>query len=231
MIKKLIYAVSFFIAAVSFSSCTVNKIVDTPRFITVNGTGTVSVKPDLVSLKFLVRTTGWNVNQTAEKNAVNSTNVLAAIKNAGVAANDISTSDYKITQDNSKDYPGQYTVTNTISVIIRNTELTGAVIDAAVKQNTGANGVTAFEYLVSDKSTALRQARTLAVQDALDAANLLAGASGCKVGNVMEINESYVSQSRSNGYMKATLFDSATTPIEPDSVDISSNVTIRYTLE
>jgi len=229
--KKIVLAVSA-VLALSFASCTINKPAETQRYITVSGSGTVSVSPDLVSIKFIVRNSGWNVSQTAERNAINTNNAIAAIKAAGIADDDIFTSDYRITQDNSQAYPGQYTVRNTISVIVRNPDLTGKVIDSAVKQNTGANGVTDFEYMVSDRSTALRQARTLAIKDAQDAANLLAGASGCKVGNVLEIYENYTSTSRNDGVMLAKAANSnAETTIEPGKLDITSNVTIKYTIE
>jgi len=229
--KKIVLAVSA-VLALSFASCTINKPAETQRYITVSGSGTVSVSPDLVSIKFIVRNSGWNVSQTAERNAINTNNAIAAIKAAGIADDDIFTSDYRITQDNSQAYPGQYTVRNTISVIVRNPDLTGKVIDSAVKQNTGANGVTDFEYMVSDRSTALRQARTMAIKDAQDAANLLAGASGCKVGNVLEISENYTSTSRNEGVVLAKAVKSnADTTIEPGKLDITSNVTIKYTIE
>lgn len=233
MIKKIILVSAAVTLALSLSSCTINRPAEAQRYITVSGSGSVSVYPDLVSVKFLVKTTGWNIAKTTELNAANTQNALDAIRQAGVADADIFTSDYKITQDNSQAYPGQYTVKNTISVIIRNPKITGAVIDAAVKQNTGANGVTDFEYLVSDKSTALRQARTNAIKDAQDAANLLAGASGCKVGNVMEIYENYTTTSRNDGVMlaKSAGNGSTETPIEPGKIDITSNVTIKYTIE
>ncbi len=229
--KKIVLAVSA-VLVLSFASCTINKPAETQRYITVSGSGTVSVSPDLVSIKFIVRNSGWNVSQTAERNAINTNNAIAAIKAAGVADDDIFTSDYKITQDNSQVYPGQYTVRNTISVIVRNPDLTGKVIDSAVKQNTGANGVTDFEYMVSDRSTALRQARTMAIKDAQDAANLLAGASLCKGGNVLEISENYTSTSRNDGVVLAKAVKSnAATTIEPGKLDITSNVTIKYTIE
>lgn len=203
------------------------------RSITVSGTGSVSVKPDMVSMKFIVRTTGWNCPQAAERNAINTTNTINAIKEAGVPESDISTYDYSITQDNSHNYAGEYTVRNTIAVLIRNVDLTGKVIDAAVKNNTGANGITSFEYLVSDKATALREARTLAIKNAQDAASLLAGASGCKVNSVLEIREDYTSAGRGNEmlYKAASMTNGATpTPITEGNVTITSNVTVKYEL-
>ena len=220
-----------------FSSCLLGRSAkdEVPvRSITVSGTGSVSVKPDMVSIKFIVKTTGWVCSQVTERNAINTTNAINAIKEVGIPESDISTYDYSISQDNSHTYAGEYTVRNTIDVLIRNVELTGNVIDAAVRNNIGANGITSFEYLVSDKATALREARTLAIKNAQDAASLLAGASGCKVNSVLEIREDYTSAGRSNSMnLKAVYSDinpSVTTPIFEGNITITSNVTVKYEL-
>ena len=223
--------------ALLLSSCVIKQPqekAESPKTITVTGNGSVTVEPDLIYLKFLVKTTDWNVSKAVEKNAVNTNNVLTSITQTGIPESDISTSDYSITQDNSNNYPGQYTVKNSISVVIRNTEIAGSVIDAAVKQNVGANGITSFKYGVSDKTTALRQARTLAIQDAQDAASLLAGASGCKITGVQSINEYTPMVSQVNDYMmlKSTASnESTTTPIKEGLVNISSQVNITFTIE
>lgn len=230
MKKIFSLAVSLIFSSLLIMSCTINKPAEKVRTISVSGTGSVSVKPDLVFLKFLVKTTDWNVNKAAEKNATNSTNVINAIKEAGIDVNDISTADYQITQDNSKEYPGMYTVTNTIAVTIRNTEITGNVIDVAVKDKTGANGIIDFEYGISNKETALRQARTQAVQNAQDAASLLAGASGCKVGEVLDIQEN-INASHSAPMLMNSMKMGAATPILERSIEVSSNVIIKFKLE
>lgn len=219
------------------SSCVIKQPqekADMPKTITVTGNGSVTVEPDLIYLKFLVKTTDWNVSKAVEKNAVNTNNVLTAITQTGIPDSDISTSDYSITQDNSNNYPGQYTVKNSISVVIRNTEIAGSVIDAAVKQNVGANGIISFKYGVSDKTTALRQARTLAIQDAQDAASLLAGASGCKITGVQSINEYTPMVSQVNDYMmlkSTSANETAATQIKEGLVNISSQVNITFTIE
>ena len=221
-----------------FSSCVLSRPAEKTeekRTITVSGSGSVSVKPDMVSMKFIVRTNGWNSVQVAERNAINTTNTIAALKEVGIPESDISTYDYSISQDNTHNYAGEYTARNTIAVIIRNLDITGKVIDAAVKNNIGANGITSFEYLVSDKTTALREARTLAIKNAQDAASLLAGASGCKVNGVMNIREDYTSVGRENDRLfkavSMSLEGSApSTPIVEGNITISSNVTVTYEL-
>lgn len=219
-------------------SCMISRQSDKQeetRSITVTGSGSVTVRPDIISLKFIVRNSGWNIVQVAERNAINTRNTLNALKEVGILESDISTYDYTITQDNTHTYAGEYTAQNTIAVIVRNPDITGSVIDAAVKNNIGANGITSFEYIVSDKTSALREARTMAVKNAQDAASLLAGASGCKINGVLEITENYTSSGRAADAMfKAmpmSMDASATiTPIEQGDVTITSNVTIKYGL-
>ena len=238
MKKNIVFITLLTGVVLSFSSCYGGRAdgVAEKNYITVTGTGAVSVKPDMVSLKFSVKTTDWNVNNATERNAVNTTNVLNALKATGISDDDMSTYDYRISQDNSKDYPGQYTVQNTIAVSVRDIDSVGKVIDAAVKNNTGANGITSFKYVVSDKTTALRQARTLAVENAQDAAALLAGASGCKVGAVADLKEDYTSSGNYNdGMYKTVAMDESaekgvTTPITEGNVTVTSNITVKYEL-
>ena len=70
-----------------FSSCMIGRPAkeEAPdRSITVSGTGSVSVKPDMVSIKFIVKSTNWNCPAAAERNAINTTNTINAIKEAGI---------------------------------------------------------------------------------------------------------------------------------------------------
>ena len=237
--KRIIKSIAIIsLGASLLTSCVLARPAEKPeekRTITVSGTGSISVKPDMVSLKFVVRNSGWNIVQVAERNAINTTNTLNALKEAGIPESDISTYDYSITQDNTHTYAGEYTARNTIAVIVRNIDITGKVIHAAVKNNIGANGITSFEYLVSDKTTALREARTLAIKNAQDAASLLAGASGCKISGVMNIREDYTSVGRQNDMLFKAVGMSReesapSTPIVEGNITISSNVTVTYEL-
>lgn len=213
------------------SSCTVNKPAEQLRTITVSGTGIVTLPADQLSVRFLIRTSEWNVNYARDKNAEATTKVIEKIKEAGVSTDDITTVDYRITQDNSNTYPGKYTVVNYVQVLIRDINNAGNVIDNAVAN--GANGLTSFSYSAKENPNSLREARTLAVQNAQDAASLIAGASGCKIADVIDIQEGYnpSSYSRStNGAMLKSVSNSYTTPIEAGNVEITSTVTITYSL-
>ena len=213
------------------SSCTVNKPEEKVRTITVSGTGVVTLPADQLTVRFLVRTSEWNVNFTRDKNAETTTKVIEKIKEAGVLEGDITTVDYRISQDNSNSYPGKYTVINYVQVLIRDINNAGNVIDNAVAN--GANGLTSFSYSATDNPNAIREARTLAVQNAQDAAALIAGASGCKVNEVLDIQEGYnpssYTRATNSGMLKAA-GSSYTTPIEAGNVEVSSTVTITFSL-
>ena len=212
------------------SSCTVNKPEEKVRTITVSGTGIVTLPADQLTVRFLVRTSEWNVNLARDKNAEITTKVIDKIKESGVLEGDITTVDYRISQDNSNSYPGKYTVVNYVQVLIRDLSNAGNVIDNAVAN--GANGLTSFSYSATENPNSLREARTLAVQNAQDAAALIAGASGCKVADVLDIQEGYnpSSYSRASGAMLKAVGNSYTTPIEAGNVEITSTVTITFSL-
>ena len=231
MLKKFSILIIAAGALLLASSCTVNKPEEKLRTITVTGTGIVTQPADQLTVRFLVRTNEWNVNLARDKNAEITTKVIEKIKEAGVQAGDITTVDYRISQDNSNNYPGKYTVINYVQVLIRDLSNAGNVIDNAVAN--GANGLTSFSYSATENPNALREARTLAVQNAQDAATLIAGASGCKVADVIDIQEGYnpSSYSRStNAAMLKSAGSSYTTPIEAGNVEITSTVTITFSL-
>ena len=230
MLKKVSLILIAAGALLLSSSCTVNKPAEQVRTITVSGTGIVTLPADQLSVRFLVRTSEWNVNLARNKNAEITTKVIDKIKELGLASEDITTVDYRITQDNSNSYPGKYTVVNYIQVLIRDISKAGDVIDNAVAN--GANGLTSFSYSATENPNAIREARTLAVQNAQEAATLIAGASGCKVLEVLDISEGYnpSSYNRATGATKLMAVNSYSTPIEAGNVEVSSTVTITYSL-
>lgn len=69
--KKLVKSILIIgLGAALFSSCMISRPAkeDTPvRSITVSGSGSVSVKPDMVSIKLVVKTTNWNCLAAAKE--------------------------------------------------------------------------------------------------------------------------------------------------------------------
>ncbi|MCK9170903.1 MAG: SIMPL domain-containing protein [Treponema sp.] len=235
--KEILKTAGLFFAACTLFSCTINKSAETPRTITVSGKGTVSAEPDQAAIVVSVVTQEWIAKQASDENAVTMAKVRDAVIAAGITPDDIATTDYNINRQdtwvNGRNWPGKYQVRNSLNITIKNTNLASTVIDAAVAA--GANELSSLSFSVADTSSFVRQARTLAVQQAQDAASLLAGASGCKIGQVISITENNNSGARlmtktfnAESVMAA---GNASTPVSAGKIEVSSNVTITYALQ
>ena len=224
-------------ACLIFFSCSANKPAEQIRSITVSGSGTASAAPDQASFNVSVTTQEWVAKTASDENAVIMTKVHDALAAAGVKAEDMSTSGYSIvrndTWSNGRSWPGKYSVRNSYDIVLHDPSTAGAVIDAAVAA--GATEVSSLSYSVSDTEALLRQARTAAVQQAHDTASLLAGSSGCRLGEVITISENSGYYPRlANTMMKtsAVMAESdAATPLSAGKTELSASVTVTYALQ
>lgn len=235
---KLLAAV---LTALALTSCTINKPQDVTRKITVKGFGTVNV--DQMNLTFSVKTREMNQAAAASSNTEISSVVNEILSNAGIDAKDISASGNKVTSEKGpkvwvKQDDGEwvglddyFTVTNTIQVSVKDVTKAKAIKDAVIQSNSAAVSLTDAKYIPGDANSSVRQARILAVQNAQDSANLLAGASGCKVDKVLEIVEEATVNEKTNA--KALLQETmpgAISTVSNGNVTVTTNVTITYTL-
>lgn len=239
--KKVKLLAAVLISLAALTSCTINKPQEVTRKITVKGFGTVNV--DQINLTFSVKTREMNQNTAAEENSNISSVVNEILVNAGIDAKDISVSGNKVTTEkgpkvwvkqNDGEWVGlddYFTVINTIQVAVKDVTKAKAIKDAVIQSNSSAVSLTDAKYIPGDFNSSVRQARILAVQNAQDSANLLAGASGCKVNNVLEITEEATVNEKANA--KALLQETmpgAISTVSNGNVNVTTNVTITYTL-
>ncbi|MBQ9238240.1 MAG: SIMPL domain-containing protein [Treponema sp.] len=213
---KRFFSVILFFAL--FISCKVYVPQETPRTITVTGNGIVRVSPDHAVMSLAVITQNRIATVAITENERIVTQVTDALKEAGVRASDIATTEHRITQQNNGNagrfVAGWYTVHNSILVTVQNIHNIGALIDTATAA--GAQGLMALTFDIADRNTAFRQARTLAVQDAQTAATLFAGASGGTLGAVLALEEDTA--------------DSDTLPLRDGSVPDVGTITVHSTI-
>jgi len=162
------------------------------RHITVVGEGKVSVVPDIATLQVGVETKAPEVTQAMDDNDEIMANILEALDEAGVAEEDIRTSQFSIFFDEGFRGPDieqepVYRVSNMVTVIVRDLESVGNLLDAAVEA--GANRVYGVNFTVEDWSEAEFEARELAVADARERAEHLAELVDVEVGEVISISE------------------------------------------
>ena len=205
------------------------------RTITVTGCGVVEAEPDKATVVVSVVTQEWVAKTAADRNSEIMTRVREALVASGVNANDITTTNYSIYRQESWDGGrlsiGRYRVRNEMKIVVHNTALVSGVIDTAI--SAGASELTSLTFTVADDTALVREARMLAVRQAQETAALLAGASGCKIGEAITIIEKSDAGDISAGYYDAPAAVRAkiATPISSGKIEVSSTVTITYALQ
>jgi uncharacterized protein YggE len=165
------------------------------RTISVTGTATAHLTPDIVLVTLGVQTQGPDVAQAVNDNNARSGRVIQALKDGGVAAADIQTANFSISSQSMVDSAGNptgetvYYVSNMVNLTVRQLPKLGDLLQSALTQ--GANSVQSVTYSVADPAAALDQARLEALNDAKQQAEQLASSAGVILGPVFSMTDSY----------------------------------------
>jgi len=163
------------------------------RTITVVGEGVVNVEPNVARTNIGVEVVRGTVEEAAAENSRIVDALLTTLIELGIEEKDIQTSNFNVYADrfgmsgppSAEDV--QYRVSNTVTVIIRDLDRVGEVIDASIKA--GANNIFGIEFLLDDATVARSEARKLAVEGAQANAEELAALTGVRVGRILSISE------------------------------------------
>ncbi|MGI9463767.1 MAG: SIMPL domain-containing protein [Aestuariivirgaceae bacterium] len=168
------------------------------RILSMVGHGKVNSPPDmaLVTLGVLREAKTARAALTANNEAMR--NVIATVTKAGVAEKDIQTSGFSVQPKYV--YPKQastgerkppriigYTVSNNVTVIVRNLDSLGAVLDGVV--GAGSNQINGISFSIAEPRPLRNEARKLATADAIAKAALYAEAAGVELGPIQSISE------------------------------------------
>ncbi len=104
-----------------------------PRTITVNGTGRVTITPDIARIFIGVETTNEEAAAAVQDNNEQAGQIMAALEAAGIASEDIQTTNFSVYPREERDPDGKitqvtYVVQNTVNVTVRDLEQVGAVL-------------------------------------------------------------------------------------------------------
>jgi hypothetical protein len=163
-----------------------------PRLLSVSGSGTVMLTPDVAYLNIGVHTEMPTASEAVSANNGQTQKVIDALESSGIEAKDIRTTNFSIypntqfdPQTNEK-VGTTYVVDNSVYVTSHDISKLGALLDATV--SAGANSVNSIQFDVEDKTAATKQARDAAVKDARAQAEELAAAAGLSLGNVHSVD-------------------------------------------
>jgi hypothetical protein len=166
--------------------------------IRVTGEGVATLPPDMALLSLAVARDAPTAAQALEETSRAMRDVLAAMRKAGVDERDLQTEQFSI-HPRYRDEPAQvkgeppiprivgYTVSNGLSVRVRELDRLGAIIDMSVRLGVNQGG--GIQFLNDDPAAALTAARTAAMQDALARARTLAAAANVSLGAILDISE------------------------------------------
>lgn len=200
------------------------------RIVTVTGEATVGVAPDAAIIRIGVSSQEKTAREAGEANAKQMTSVLAAIKASGIAERDIQTSRLSLQPQYDPNKGGTARLTgfqanNQVTVRIRDIDTLPSVLDRAIAA--GANEMSGIEFVVSEQSKLLDQARDDAIADARRKAELYARAAGAKLGQVVSISEEGVTppQPRPMQAVRA-----GAVPVAPGEQTLRAIVSVSYEL-
>ncbi len=160
--------------------------------ITVVGQGTAYGQPDQATVVVGVETFAATVSEATTQNQTTLDDVMAALTAAGIAAEDIQTTNYSLYAeqtygDNGPTGIAGYRVSNQVNVKIRDIALVGDVLAAVTEA--GANAIYGVNFSVADPAALEAEARALAMQDAANRAASLAELGNVSLGEIAVISE------------------------------------------
>lgn len=202
--------------------------------ITVVGEGKVRIKPDTAQVTIGVEVVKPTVKDASAETTVIMNEVLAVLKNQGVADKDLQTSSISVWMerpylpDGTQGEP-VYHVSNQVNANVRNLEELGDVLDATM--TAGANSIYGVTFSLSDTSKVEAEARQKAVENARTKAESLAELNGLVLGKVISVSE--VIGAGSPGYypggvQQAMGMGGGSGPVSPGEMEITMQLQIVY---
>jgi uncharacterized protein YggE len=163
-----------------------------PATISVTGEATVSVPPDLAQIDGGVTSEAKTAREASEANNAAMGKVLQALKVAGIEEKDVQTSRLSLQPQSAPNRTGPpaisgYRASNRVTIRVRDVAKVANVIDTLV--GAGANEIGGINFVVSQASKLLDEARERAVADARRKAEIYAKAAGVTLGAPLSISE------------------------------------------
>ncbi len=209
----------------------------TPPSVNVSGTGKITVKPTIARINFGVFTHNDKSSVAQSDNDAVIATITAALKAAGISADDIQTTGYSLqphyNYDNTtgKSTLDGYDMNHSMSVTVRNIKDAGAI--AGLVADKGANTVDDISFDVDDAT--LEQTRLaaldLAMANARKRADVVAKAAGKTILSVQTVDVSESSNVVYPQYRMNAAAESApgsVAPVEAGTLDVVMTVTVTY---
>jgi uncharacterized protein YggE len=232
--KYLLAAVATVGALVpGIASADVAQVISGTR-LDIVARGEVTRIPDVAVISAGVVTQAKDAQTALTDNAAQMSRVLAALKRAGIADRDVSTSSIGLSAqylyaDNKPPVVTGYQANNSVTIKFRDVAKSGTILDALVAA--GANQINGPNLQIDKPAPAIDEARTQAMALARARAELYAKAAGLTVKRIVSIGESADEQGpRPMMMMARSDGASAKTQITPGEQQIGVTLSVTFEL-
>jgi hypothetical protein len=205
------------------------------RYITVQGTGTVTSVPDMARIVTGVTTRADSARDAVDRNSQAMAALLAVLKKSAIADEDVQTSNFNVSpfydrydRNRAREIMG-YQATNQVTVTVRKLARLGALLDAVV--GAGSNRVSGVQFGIAKPEPLLDQARGSAVADAKRRAVLYAKAAGVTLGAVIRIEERGARLPQPRMFAAEAARSSRPVPVAAGKQSLTVKVQMRFALD
>ncbi len=232
---KLTVFIPILVLALALSAC---GTAPQPRTLDVSGTGTVYLTPDIAYIYVGIHTLEPDVAAAVGSNNTQTQALVDALKSAGIASEDIQTSNFSVYTSAQYDkVTGQttgtsYAVDNTVYITVRDLGKLGSLLNIAVAA--GANNINSITFDVADKTAAMTQARQKAMASASSLAAELSKTAGLTLGEIQNVTYSDVTPvtyAYGMGGGGAASAPNASVPIQPGMTEVTVTVSVTYAIK
>jgi uncharacterized protein YggE len=192
LIAALMIGAASWTAPASAQQAAITQTIAGTR-LDVSATGEVTRVPDVAIISAGVVSRAATASAAIQDSATRMSQVLAALKRAGVEERDIQTSsvslnpEYRYPENQSPQLTG-YTASNQVTIRFRDIRTSGKILDTLVSQ--GANQINGPTLTVDKPEAALDEARAKAIAIGRARAELYARSMGLRVARIVAISES-----------------------------------------
>ncbi|WP_040482065.1 SIMPL domain-containing protein [Luminiphilus syltensis] len=202
-----------------------------PSTITTSGVGEINLVPDLARLSMTVEASSTDSSEAANEVAKTVSSILAMLSEKGVANTDVQSTAARVSPKTRWDpetreqrFEG-YNVSRELAVTLRDLAALSTVIERSVAL--GVDRLSPPQLDSSEREAISRQALTLAYEDALARANVLAEAAAIKVTGALSI-DAQGNSPPPRPPMRLAAADSMTESFEVGELTIASRITVVF---
>jgi uncharacterized protein YggE len=217
----------------------VNSEYEQSRTLSISGTGSVKVFPNLITISAQVTAVDKSVLAAREEAAETMTAILRTLEKNQITEDEVSTTSFRISErtiwrDGESIRIG-FEVTNSIQISITELDSAPRILDDMITAGKDAIRINSFELTIADKEKYLEVARNKAVTNAKEQAEMLSTATGVKLGHILSINTQANIPTQYPRFgvasMEAAPLGDTSTPIAFGTQNIAATVMIVWKIE